>query len=200
MSISLARKLLGRARAEPERLRRHLLVAAALRELLPHEPIVVGGTAEEFWTADEYHETDLDLCAPIDRESEAALARAGFRRHGRHWQSASVSVVVEFPDSRIDGDLERIRRIAVDEATAAVIGVEDLYLDRVRQATVSWPSEDVRFDSALAIARARFELLDWRYVRRRLREIAGTEPLVGGPMKRIDSAIRRRVRRALEQT
>jgi hypothetical protein len=50
-----------------------------------------------------------------------------------------------------------------------MISCEDLYLDRVRQATVSWPHEDISFDAALEIALTNYATMDWDYVRRRLR-------------------------------
>jgi hypothetical protein len=50
VNVSKAEELLRLAGAERKRLDRHLLVAAALRELLMDDPIVVGGTAEEYWT------------------------------------------------------------------------------------------------------------------------------------------------------
>jgi hypothetical protein len=48
VNASRAETLLARAAGERDRLRRHLLVAAALRDLVEIEPVVVGGTAEEF--------------------------------------------------------------------------------------------------------------------------------------------------------
>lgn len=192
MSVSKAKRLLAEASREPVRLRRHLLVAAALREVFRSEPIVVGGTAEEFWTADEYHETDLDVCVPIGAEEKRELGRLGFRREGRHWVRREV--VVEIPDSQIDGDVARTRLEPVSQGAARIIGVDDLYVDRLRQATMSERDEGIDFHSALAVAGACYEIIGWAYVSKRVRE---TEAFVGEPMKRIDAKIRRRVRREL---
>jgi hypothetical protein len=77
---SRAKKLLARTevlQGAPNRLRRHLLVAAALREVLAR-PIIVGGTAEDYWTPDEYGETDLDLCVSLHREDVRTLTDLGF--------------------------------------------------------------------------------------------------------------------------
>lgn len=135
MNVSRAEELLRLADAQEVRLERHLLVAAALREVLAHEPVVVGGTAEEFYTVDEYHETDLDLCTWLSSQEEAFLSDLGFEQRGRHWVHQTSKVAVEFPESRIAGDETRIRRESVESGVVAIIGVEDLYLDRVRQAT-----------------------------------------------------------------
>jgi hypothetical protein len=197
VNISKARSLLRLARAERERLTRHLLVAAALREVLSGDPIVVGGTAEEYWTAAEYHETDLDLCAYLTREDRAVLTGLGFRREGRHWTHPRINVAAEFPGSRIDGDEARTIEVPVGPGAARVIGLDDLYLDRLRQATIDERREGVEFQAALAVVAARYEDIDWPYVRGRIEAISDTEGSVGGSMRRLDSKIRRRVRARL---
>jgi hypothetical protein len=198
VSVSRAETLLERAAGERDRLRRHLLVAAALREVMEGEPIVVGGTAEEYHSGAAYHETDLDLCGWL-REGEAELIRGlGFRKRGRHWFHAASKVAVEFPEVRIDGDEGRIERIAVGGGTAALIGVDDLYLDRLRQATAPLHDEEsVEFHSALAVAAGAFDRIDRRYVLRRIRAIERSDPMVARRMREIDTRIRRRVTRAL---
>lgn len=173
-------------------------MAAALREALTHEPVVVGGTAEEYHAAAGYHETDLDVCAPLSKDDRAQLARLGFTRHGRHWFHAASKVAVEFPDTRIDGDDGRIERFRVSTGMVAMIGLDDLYLDRLRQATAPFrPEASVEFASALAVAAACFDRIDRRYILRRIAEIEASEPSVGARMRALDSKIRRRVRRAL---
>jgi hypothetical protein len=199
VSISRAETLLGKAERARGRLRRHLLVAAALREVLDREPIVVGGTAEEYQSGAPYHGTDLDLCGSLSTDERPLLARLGFRKRGRHWYHDASHVAVEFADSRIDGDEERIERIDVGGGTAAVIGVDDLYLDRLRQAAapISNVEGSIEFHSALAVAAGAFDRIDRRYVLRRIREIERSERLVGQRMRALDSKIRRRVRGAL---
>lgn len=200
MSDSEARELLDLANHEPDRLERHLLLAAALREVLTHEPIVVGGTAEEYWTEAEYHETDLDLVAPLSRKDEEALRRLGFRKTGRHWERPGLAAVVEFPESILDGDENRTVLLSIGPGHARIIGLDDLYLERLRQATIDEASEGVEFHSALAVAAARFEEIEWRYVTKRLEHIRQREgDRVGGGMKRINSRIRRRVLRAIRE-
>lgn len=198
MNASRAETLLARAAGERDRLRRHLLVAAALRDLVEIEPVVVGGTAEEFHSGAPYHETDLDVCGWLRAGEAEVLRNVGFRRRGRHWVHAASKVAVEFPEARIDGDEARIERIGVSRGTAAIIGVDDLYLDRLRQATAPWrPDASVEFHSALAVAAGAFDRLDRRYVLRRIREIEGSDPPLGRRMRALDSRILRRVRREL---
>jgi hypothetical protein len=194
VSVSKARRLLRLAGGEPDRLTRHLLVAAAFRDVLHSDPIVVGGTAEEYWTAAEYHQTDLDLCAYLTAADRAAIEALGFRPTGRHWIHPRINVAVEFPDSRIDGDEARTIEEPVGEGAARIIGLDDLYLDRLRQATIDERQEGVEFHAALAVVAARYEDIDWRYVRGQIKQ---AEAGVGAPMRRLDSRIRRRVRERL---
>jgi hypothetical protein len=200
VSDSKARELLELASSEPDRLNRHLLLAAALTEVLAHEPIIVGGTAEEYWTEAEYHETDLDLVAPLTRNDEKVLRGLGFRRAGRHWERPGLAAVVEFPESVLEGNEGRTVLLSVGPGHARIIGLDDLYLERLRQATINEANEGVEFHSALAVAAARFEDLDWKYVTDRLKDIHRREgDRVGGGMKRINARIRRRVLRAMRE-
>jgi transcriptional regulator with XRE-family HTH domain len=77
--------------------------------------------------------------------------------------------------------------------------LDDLYLDRLRQATGDERNEGVEFQSALAVVAARYEQIDWSYIQRRLGEIRRKEGPLADIMKRIDSRIRGRVRRALSE-
>jgi hypothetical protein len=198
VNASRAEDLLDKATRERDRSRRHLLVAAALREVLQVEPVVVGGTAEEFQSGAPYHETDLDLCGVVSADERADLRALGFRKRGRHWFHEASKIAVEFPDTRIHGDESRIERIRVGGGTVAIIGVDDLYLDRLRQATAPLANVEgtVEFQSALAVAAGAFDRIDRRYVLRRIREIERSEGRIGERMRTLDVRIRRRVRRA----
>lgn len=194
---ALARSLLASATLEPDRLRRHLLVAAALRHALRDDPIVVGGLAEDYYTSDSYLPTDLDVCAELCQQDIHELEDLGFRRDGRHWYHSPSRVAVEFADTEIDGEESRTREVEIGSGRARLIGIEDLYLDRVRQATMDESDGSIPFTGAVAIAATCFEEVDWTYVRIRLKQILGTEPVVGGSMLRIERRIRRRARQAI---
>jgi hypothetical protein len=196
VSGSRAEALLGDAARTDRRLQRHLLVAAALREVLAREPVVVGGTAEEYQSGAPYHETDLDVVGLVTEAERRTLRSLGFRKRGRHWYHDASHVAVEFPDERIDGDTDRIERVDVGPGTAAIIGVDDLYLDRLRQATapISNVESSVEFHSALAVATGAFERIDRKYILRRIREIEAREGRIGTRMRELDSRIRRRAK------
>ena len=200
MTRSDAESLLRQADKEPERIRRHLLVAAALGVALAETPIVVGGTAEEYWTRAEYHPTDLDLCAALTSKDQRTLRELGFGREGSHWvRDRGHAVAVQFPDTRIDGDEDRVAIEHFGTAAARIISLDDLYLDRLRQATANEHEGSVEFMSALAVVAARFDDIDWPYVRRRLAKISAEEPGIAASMRQIDRRLRRRVRRTLSQ-
>ncbi len=197
VSISKARELLKLAEAEKTRFRMNLLAAAALAEVISPPPVIVGGTAEEYWGGHEYHETDLDMVGTITPLNRAALEELGFERQGRYWIRPDTALLVEFPDTRIDGDESRIATVRVANGSARVIGLDDLYVDRLKQATATEPREDIHFHSALAVAASRYEDIDWQYVLKRINTTLTQEPIVGQAMKRINSRIRSRARRAL---
>jgi hypothetical protein len=189
-----AEALLRQIPAARSSLRQRLLLAAAITRLLSKEPIVVGGTAEEYWAGGEYHPTDLDLCPRPSPSDLKALTAVGLRKRGRHWVRADLPVAVEFPGS---GDnIERTVVVKVGRVSVLMISCEDLYLDRVRQAKVSWPREDVSFDSALEIALTNYIRLDWDYIRDRIRAAVSTERVVGTLMVGVNRRVRLRVRRA----
>jgi hypothetical protein len=175
------------------RLRQRLLLAAAMTRILSEPPIVVGGTAEEYWAGGEYHPTDLDLCPHPTRSDFAALRALGLRKSGRHWTRDDLPVAVEFPGS--GDDIERTVHVKVGAVSILMISCEDLYLDRVRQATASWPCEDVSFDAALELALTNYVTMDWDYIRGRLRMAISSERMVGPLMASIHRRVRTRARR-----
>jgi hypothetical protein len=149
------------------------------------------------WTADEYHETDLDLCAPFGATEQRVMRKLGFRRDGRHWERRGLAVAVEFPESRLAGDINRTRLHNVGEGAARIIGIDDLYLDRLRQATHKDHVEGVEFHSALAVAAAGYGVIDWAYVEECIAQEAETSMALAGSMRRLDRKLRRRVRASL---
>lgn len=173
--------------------RQRLLLAAAITKLLTKPPIVVGGTAEAFWAGGAYHPTDLDLCPRPTTADTAALQSAGLRKSGRHWVRDDLPVAVEFPGA--GDDIERTVQVVVDGVAVAIIACEDLYLDRVRQATSGWPREDVSFDAALEIALTNYRDMDWDYVAKRILAAAGNERAVGETMRNVNRRVRARARR-----
>ena len=175
------------------RLRQRLLLAAAMTRLLTEPPIVVGGTAEEYWAGGEYHPTDLDLCPRPSQADLKALAAVGLRKSGRHWTREDLPVAVEFPGS--GEDIQKTVVVKVGGVAILMISCEDLYLDRVRQATASWPIENVSFDAALELALTNYVTMNWDYIRGRVRLAVKSERKVGALMAKVSRRVRSRARR-----
>jgi hypothetical protein len=194
LELQRAEALLLQIPRVQSRLRQRLMLAAAITMLLDKKPIVVGGTAQEYWAGGEYHPTDLDLCPrPSDQDLER-LRKIGLVKKGRHWVRTDLPVAVEFPGS--GDDIKRTSVLKVRGVSILIISCEDLYLDRVRQATVSYPREDTSFDGALEIALTNYGTMDWDYVRDRLRRLAASGAGVGDVMIAVNRRARARARRS----
>ena len=167
-----------------------LAVAAMLRSILGGTPVVVGGVAEMYWTRLPDHPTDLDVFAPVGDEDVQRLRDAGFVREGRHWWHEAHGVAVEFPEAIADADPIRLH----EHGGALIIGVSDLYLDRLRQSTANDNPNSVEHQSLLAVASSCMEIIDWPYVRRR---IADEPEHLRTPLRRNHRAARRMAQRAL---
>jgi hypothetical protein len=172
---------------DDEQLGRLLSVAALLRSILSDEAVVVGGVAQMYWTQLPYHPTDLDLCTPLGPGYEERLLAAGFVRDGRHWWHEQHGVAVEFPESLADGDPSQFEEVR----GALILGVSDLYLDRLRQSTANDNRDSVEHQSLLAVASSCISIIDWPYVRRR---IAAEPEHLRAAMRRNQRVVRRAVR------
>ena len=62
---------------------------------------------------------------------------------------------------------------------------------------MSEDDERVEFRSALAVAAAGFDRIDWRYVSTVITRTLGRDPFLGERMRKVDRRIRRRVRRVM---
>jgi len=191
--LRLAKSLLSKIPGVRSDQRRRLLLAAAITKLMSKTPIVVGGTAEAFWAGGAYHPTDLDLCPRPGSSDAAALRSAGLRMVGQHWIRDDLPVAVEFPGS--GDEIRRTVRVVVDRIAVQMISCEDLYVERIRQATVGWPHEDVSFDGAFEIALTNYATMDWEYVAERIAAAAKRGSAVGETMRRVNRRVRARARR-----
>ena len=173
-------------------------MGAALHE----RPVVVGGTAEAYWTGrDVYHETDLDLwiTGPVDGTRAGALKALGFTRDARHWRRPGLEVILEFPGGAFAGDLHQVVEHEVGGRRVAIIGLNDLYLDRLHQATANRDEGSVEFLSALSVATHRFDAIDWAYVAAAIAQTLRSNPLLGRELNRRNRRVRQRVRRRLSE-
>ena len=113
---------------------------------------------------------------------------------GRHWTRTGSLVPVEFPGGPFAGVRERTALAGPTDVAVPVIGLDDLYLDRLAQATVSLAENTVEFESALALAAYRFDSIDWNLVSRLVSQERRSNPMVGDRMARHNRRIRRLIR------
>jgi hypothetical protein len=191
-----AEKLLRQVPTTKRPLDQRLLVAAALSTVMNSPPIVVGGTAEEYWTRDEYHPTDLDLIPGPSSDDQEAFRKLGFKKEGRHWVRKDFPIATEFPHDE-SFEVRRTFDEKVDDVIVKVIGVDDLYLDRLSQSTATENVRDQHFASLLAVAVTNWDKLDWHYIDTRIAEIARAKPALGDSMRTMHRRCRRAARNAL---
>ena len=192
----MAEKLLRQVSKTKRPLDQRLLVAAALSTVMNPPPIVVGGTAEEYWTGDEYQPTDLDLIPGPSTADYEAILKLGFKKEGRHWVRKDFPIVTEFPHDE-SFEVRRTFHAKVSNAIVKVIGVDDLYLDRLGQSTSTMNVRSQPFSSVLAVALTNWESLDWQYIESRIAETAKAKPALGDSMRTMHRRCRRAARNAL---
>ena len=152
--------------APPHSVERVLLAAVAFDTLTRAPLVLVGGAAQMIHTGCERF-TDIDMIGPIDSGDEAALARAGFVREGRHWVcgSADQEIAIEVPGDRLFGE-EIPESLEVEGVVVQVISVNDLMMDRLIQAT---DGTLVTWEEALSLGIAARDRVDWTLIESRCR-------------------------------
>jgi predicted nucleotidyltransferase len=103
-------------------------------------PIVVGGSAVDFYTEGIFPSYDIDLIGSRKVIGEILERKFGFNRSGRHWINEQIGIFVEVPGDRLAGNLDKVTTIKVNELKVYVIGIEDLIIDRMA-ACSEWKSD-----------------------------------------------------------
>jgi hypothetical protein len=159
-------------------------------------PIVVGGTAEEYWTGDEYHPTDLDLIPGPTKADQQIFRKLGFKKEGRHWVREDIPIATEFPHDETF-EVRRTFDERVANVLVKIIGVDDLYLDRLGQSTSTMNVRDQHYSSLLAVALTNWDKLDWGYIESRIAETTSVNADLGDSMRTMHRRCRRAARNAL---
>lgn len=186
----------GAARGSIER---KLLVAAAFAAIALDDAVVVGGTAVELHTG-SYRPTDIDLVGPRRAGSDPALRALGLRQEGRHWVASfhdGEALAVEVPDDRL-GAFATGPNFVIDlePGLIEVIGLDDLMMDRLLQAT---GGEPVTRDEAVRLAVAAYERVDWEGLAARAEESAVAGSRAEREVPRLLGEVRRAAVRLLRR-
>lgn len=182
---ALAGKAWGASKAGRD-LDARLLLAAAVTTLAPPgvRPVVVDGTAVDFWAADTTGgnltpsrliraSQDIDIVVGGYAGDGAKLRRAmhesgSFQRTTagiavescRGWIGTTLPVLVEIIDDDLAGDPDRVATIEIDGGTLYLWGIEDTAWQYAENAWSMTSRED--WTRALAIREA--QELDWDYM------------------------------------
>lgn len=141
-------------------------ILAEISEKLPEKkkPILVGGSAVEFYTRGTCKSLDLDLLA--DRDSLVQiLEKMGFSKMGRHWfytKDIGIEIVGDSAEGR------RINEIVHEGKTIRVLSIEDLIVDRLN-ACKHWKSQ-YDCEQAQVLAGVYLNKLDKEYLKKRMKE------------------------------
>lgn len=103
-------------------------------------PIVVGGSAVDFYTEGIFPSYDIDLVGSRKIIGEILENNFDFKRSGRHWINEQIGIYVEIPGDHLAGNLDKVTTIKVNDLKLYVIGIEDLIIDRMA-ACSEWKSD-----------------------------------------------------------
>lgn len=109
-------------------------VIEAVAAPLGIHPVVVGGMAVYFWTADEAFVThDIDVVMPVTSRLDAMLADLGFENSpdGRHWRLARTDVFVEAPSAELERDALVTEVVLESGRTARILSRASILIDRL---------------------------------------------------------------------
>lgn len=141
-------------------------VLAEISEKLPEKkkPILVGGSAVEFYTRGVCKSIDIDLLA--DRKSLIPiLEKMGFSKIGRQWfytKDTGIEIVGESLEGR------RVNEVLHEGKLIRILSIEDLIVDRLN-ACKHWKSQ-YDCEQAQVLFGVYSGKLDMEYLKKRMKE------------------------------
>lgn len=108
--------------------RQKYIVFAKLFSSIPlrDRPIIVGGTAVEYYTRSQYETLDFDIIADYTFIKNY-LKLKGFKKRGHHYYKDSI--VIDVVDNSAVG--RRIKIMKIGKRRIRIISIEDLIIDRL---------------------------------------------------------------------
>ena len=125
-------------------------------------PVVVGGSAVDFYTEGIFPSYDIDLIGSRKIIGGILENTFGFKRSGRHWIDERSGIFVEVPGDHLAGSKDKITTITIDGLKVYVIGIEDLIIDRMA-ACSEWKS-DTDCKQAYYMLRYYQDRIDFKYL------------------------------------
>ncbi len=118
-----------------------LAVVTKALEPLKMRPILIGGTALEYYSLGGYSTTDVDIALPYDPQVDKVFAALGFKKEGRYWSNNELDLLFEAPAGILKGEDAEITKVMMDDMVCYILGLEDLIIDRLN-GFVHWRWED----------------------------------------------------------
>ena len=141
--------------------------------------VMVGGSAVEFYTSQQYATQDIDFVLNTHESVTECMNALGFFYHGGAWECDGTPFIVEFPKGPLVGDINRVTNVKVDDRILVVIGLEDIIIDwslhgRVGETAPKDNGKRFRIgffnEWAKFMIEAHSNVLDWDYLIQRARE------------------------------
>ena len=104
-------------------------------------PILIGGTALEYYSLGGYATTDVDIALPYDPGVDKVFAELGFKKKGRYWSNEELDLLFEAPAGVLKGEDAEITKVAMEDLVCYILGLEDLIIDRLN-GFVHWKWQD----------------------------------------------------------
>lgn len=142
--------------------KKYIVFATITSKIQGKKPILVGGSAVEFYTQGAYKSLDLDVIAR-KKELEPTLKAMGFKKSGRHWFNEDVSLEIVSSHTK-----EKVKKVKIEKYTIHMISVEDLIVDRLN-ACKHWKSQ-LDCEQAEYLITAYYPVLNKTYLEKRARE------------------------------
>ena len=171
---------LNRTKTLADPLQRKLWALAVVTKALEPErlrPILIGGTALEYYSLGGYATTDVDIALPYNPVVDRVFDKLGFKKEGRYWVCEELDMLFEAPAGILKGEDAELTKVAMDDLVCYILGLEDLIIDRLN-GYVHWKWEDDGRWVRRLIALHRQEI-DLEYLRRRATQEKTLEILDG---------------------
>lgn len=132
-SIAPLKKELDAAAKIKNTAERSVTIAALIAEALRstgRDPVLVGGSAVEFYTLGGYSTSDIDFVADGGTDLWRLMKDLGFEKLGKDFVDRKRRIYVEFPSSHLKPG-ESYVTIQVDCRPLRIVTIEDLIVDRL---------------------------------------------------------------------
>ena len=171
---------LDKVKAVTDPLQRKLWALAVITKALEPEklrPILIGGTALEYYSLGGYATADVDIALPYEPIVDKIFNELGFKKEGRYWTHAELDLLFEAPAGYLKGEDAELTKVTIEDLVCYILGVEDLIIDRLNR-YVHWKWEDDGRWVRRLIALHGKEM-DLKYLRRRATQEKTLEILEG---------------------